>query len=236
MIEVESLCRHYGDTAAADNLNFRIGTGEIVGLLGHNGAGKTTLMRRLCGYSDTLRRQDHGGRDRIVTENPRAMQQHLGYLPENLPLYPNMTVAEYLEYMTVLKGISAKARLRCMREVIMATDLEQYALAPVHTLSRGSRQRVGVAQALLGQPRLLILDEPTNGLDPGQTWQMRELIQQAANHATVILSTHIMQEAEAVCDRVLLMRGGQLALDRALPELVEQGLENVFREVHKNEQ
>jgi ABC-2 type transport system ATP-binding protein len=235
VVEVESLCRHYGDTAAVDNLNFSIGTGEIVGLLGHNGAGKTTLMRMLCGYLEpSAGKITVDGID--VIKDPRAMQQHLGYLPENLPLYPNMTVAEYLEYMTVLKGISAKARLQCMREVIMATDLEQYALAPVHTLSRGSRQRVGVAQALLGQPRLLILDEPTNGLDPGQTWQMRELIQQAASHATVILSTHIMQEVEAVCGRVLLMRGGQLALDQALPELIEKGLENVFREVHKNGQ
>ena len=134
MVEVESLCRHYGDTAAVDNLNFSIGTGEIVGLLGHNGAGKTTLMRMLCGYLEpSAGKITVDGID--VIKDPRAMQQHLGYLPENLPLYPNMTVAEYLEYMTVLKGISAKARLQCMREVIMAPDLEQYALAPPSTPS-----------------------------------------------------------------------------------------------------
>ncbi|MDH3994863.1 MAG: ABC transporter ATP-binding protein [Gammaproteobacteria bacterium] len=218
MIEVQSLTRRYGKNLAVDGVSFTIGSGEIVGLLGHNGAGKTTIMRMLSGYLEPS-----GGSIDIdgaaLATNAHQIQQQLGYLPENLPVYPDMMVADYLEYAATLKGVAATDRYQQMREAISATALEERALDPINTLSRGLRQRVGVAQALLGRPRLLILDEPGNGLDPEQTEHMRALIRKLARRATVILSTHIMQEVDAICDRVLMLRQGKLVLDAHLAQL-----------------
>lgn len=218
MIEVESLSRNYGATPAVDNVTFSIGANEVVGLLGHNGAGKTTIMRMLSGFLEPS-----AGSVTIAGANmanqAREVQRLLGYLPEHLPVYPEMLVADYLEYAATLKGIAAAERHLALREAIAATDLGARALDPINRLSRGLRQRVGVAQAILGQPRLLILDEPTNGLDPEQTAQMRELLRRLSQRATVILSTHIMQEVEAVCDRVLVLAAGQLVLDQPLQAL-----------------
>ena len=162
MIEVQSLTRLYGKNAAVDDVSFTIGNHEIVGLLGHNGAGKTTIMKMLSGYLEPTR-----GSIIIdgisLSNDARSAQKHLGYLPENLPIYPEMMVADYLDYVATLKGIPAVKRLGAVREVLSATDLTQQALDPISILSRGYRQRVGVAQAILGEPNLLILDEPTNG-------------------------------------------------------------------------
>lgn len=220
MIEVHALTRRYGSTTAVDDVSFNIGSGEIVGLLGHNGAGKTTIMRMLSGYLEPS-----AGTIEInalpLAGNAHVIQQQLGYLPENLPVYPDMMVADYLDYVATLKGIDRAERMGAVRAVLVATDLAGRALEPISNLSRGLKQRVGVAQAILGRPGLLILDEPTNGLDPHQTAHMRELIRQLARRATVILSTHIMQEVDAVCDRVLVLRNGRLALDRRLSELRE---------------
>lgn len=218
MIEVTSLSRRYGKITVVDDVSFAIGANEIVGLLGHNGAGKTTIMRMLSGYLEPS-----AGNIRIdgaeLAANAHNMQQQLGYLPENLPVYPDMMVADYLDYTAALKGINKADRLQAIREVVAATELGERILDPISTLSRGLKQRVGVAQAILGRPRLLILDEPTNGLDPYQAEHMRVLIKQLARRATVILSTHIMQEVEAVCDRVLVLRHGKLALDQTLEDL-----------------
>jgi ABC-2 type transport system ATP-binding protein len=218
MIEVQSLTRHYGKNAAVEDVSFNIGNHEIVGLLGHNGAGKTTILRMLSGYLEPT-----AGSIIIdgvsLANNARRVQQQLGYLPENLPVYPEMMVADYLDYVATLKGIPALERPGAVRAALLATDLTERALDPINILSRGFRQRVGVAQAILGQPRLLILDEPTNGLDPNQTEHMRQLIKQLARRTTIILSTHIMQEVDAVCDRVLMLRNGRLALDESLADL-----------------
>jgi ABC-2 type transport system ATP-binding protein len=218
MIEVQSLTRHYGKTVAVKDVSFRIGDHEIVGLLGHNGAGKTTIMRMLSGYLEPT-----AGSIMIDSVNlasdARTIQRHLGYLPENLPVYPQMIVADYLDYVATHKGIPAAKRMQAIREALEATDLIERALDPIKILSRGLRQRVGVAQAILGQPRVLILDEPTNGLDPNQTEHMRQLIRRLARHTTIILSTHIMQEVDALCDRVMMLRNGRLALDQSLAEL-----------------
>ncbi len=218
MIDVRSLTRLYGNTLAVEDVSFTIGNHEIVGLLGHNGAGKTTIMKMLSGYLEPSSGTVHID-GKCLSENARAAQQHLGYLPENLPIYPDMIVADYLDYVATLKGIAAIERMKAVREALEATDLAQQALSPIRILSRGFRQRVGVAQALLGQPNLLILDEPTNGLDPNQTEHMRELIKQLARRTTIILSTHIMQEVDAVCSRVLILSNGQLALDQNLADL-----------------
>ena len=218
MIEVQSLTRRYDKTTAVDNVSFHIDKSEIVGLLGHNGAGKTTIMRMLSGYLEPSNGSiTIGGVD--LSTHAHTVQQQLGYLPENLPVYPDMLVADYLEYAATLKGIPAAARYQSVHDALLATDLTQRALDKISTLSRGLRQRVGVAQAILGRPRLLILDEPTNGLDPNQTEHMRQLIKKLARRATVILSTHIMQEVDAICDRVLMLRNGRLALDQYLHAL-----------------
>ena len=218
MVEIENLSRAYGDFFAVRDVSFRIEAGEIVGLLGHNGAGKTTVMKMISGYLEP-------GKGRIevdginLAQDRAAVQARLGYLPENLPIYPEMTVADYLDYAARLKGLQGSACTVEVRRVIRATEIGAKLLAPISTLSRGYKQRVGVAQALLGKPKLLILDEPTNGLDPTQTQHMRTLIKNIASEATVILSTHIMQEVDALCDRVLILRNGVLALDAKLEDL-----------------
>jgi ABC-2 type transport system ATP-binding protein len=218
MIKIEHLKRAYGNFIAVDDVSFAIGKGEIVGLLGPNGAGKTTIMKMISGYLEPNRgRIEIDGRD--IGEDREAVQQQLGYLPESLPVYPEMSVADYLDYAASLKGLRGDIARDEIRRVIAATAIGDRLLAPIATLSRGYKQRVGVAQAILGNPRLLILDEPTNGLDPTQTQHMRELIRQIARDATVILSTHIMQEVDAICDRVLIMRSGQLVVDARLEEL-----------------
>ena len=218
MIEVKNLTRRYGDLSAVKNVAFEIGSREVVGLLGHNGAGKSTIMKMLSGYLEPSAGEiTVSGHD--LNRNPKAAQPILGYLPENLPVYPEMMVADYLDYAATLKGIAPDARADAIREAITATNLTDRALDTIGTLSRGLKQRVGVAQALLGEPRLLILDEPTNGLDPHQTEEMRQLIRGLARRATVILSTHIMQEVEAVCDRVLVLSNGKLVLDEPMASL-----------------
>ena len=217
MIEAQRLSRRYGDFLAVSDVSFSIGQGEIVGLLGHNGAGKTTIMKMLTGYLEpSAGRITVDGVD--LAEDPGRVQAGLGYLPENLPLYPEMSVADYLDYAAELRGVEPGA---AVRRAIEATELSSRALDSIATLSRGFRQRVGVAQAILHEPSLLILDEPTNGLDPGQTQHMRSLIVRLAESATVILSTHIMQEVEAICDRAMILRGGCLVLDERLADLRE---------------
>jgi ABC-2 type transport system ATP-binding protein len=218
MLDVSKLSRSYGNFLAVDNVSFTIKSGEIVGLLGHNGAGKTTIMKMLSGFLEP----DQG---RIVLDgidmatNAKEAQRLLGYLPENLPVYPEMSVADYLDYAADLKGLKGDIKTAEIRRAVKATELAAKLLAPIATLSRGYKQRVGVAQAILGKPRVLILDEPTNGLDPTQTEHMRALIRDIAKHATVILSTHIMQEVDALCDRVLIINAGRLVINAALAEL-----------------
>ena len=216
MIDAEGLTRRYGETLAVDSVSFSIGSGEIVGLLGHNGAGKTTIMKMVTGYLEPS-----AGTARVdgadVADDPGRVQSMLGYLPENCPVYPEMAVVDYLDYMAGLRGVSD--RRKALRAVLAATDLAGRALDPIGTLSRGYQQRVGVAGAIVHEPRVLILDEPTNGLDPSQTEHMRQLILRLAQRATVILSTHIMQEVDAVCDRVMILRAGTLAVDERLAAL-----------------
>ena len=215
MIEAKNLVRRYGEFTAVDDVSFSIEPGEVVGLLGHNGAGKTTIMKMLTGFLEPSAGQTLvDGID--VFAAPDLVQAKMGYLPESSPLYPELTVVEYLSYAAELRGLQPG---HCVPRAIEATQLESRAMDRIDTLSRGYKQRVGVAQAILHAPRFVILDEPSNGLDPTQTQHMRELIRRLAENATVILSTHIMQEVKAVCDRVLILRAGQLALDERLQDL-----------------
>lgn len=218
MIQVDHLSRRYGDLKAVDDVSFAIGRGEVVGLLGHNGAGKTTIMKMLTGYLEpTAGRITIDGLE--IGRDTAAIQARIGYLPENCPLWPEMAVVDYLDYQAELHGVPAAQRTGAVASAIRRTALKEKATALISTLSRGYRQRVGVAQALLHAPALLILDEPTNGLDPTQIQHMRELIRELAKSATVLVSTHILQEVQAVCERVLIMRAGRLVVDSRIDEL-----------------
>ena len=218
MIELQGVCRSFGEFVAVNNVSFRIGGGEIVGLLGHNGAGKTTVMKMLTGFMEpSAGRIQVAGLD--VARDQARVQARIGYLPENCPLYPEMTVLEYLDYRAGLHGVPPHRRTDALARAIALTALTPKARQTIATLSRGYRQRVGVAQAILHQPEIIILDEPTNGLDPTQIQQMRALIRDLAQTSTVMLSTHILQEVQAVCERVIILRGGEVALDSRLDDL-----------------
>ncbi|RCK41055.1 multidrug ABC transporter ATP-binding protein [Thalassospira profundimaris] len=222
MIKLEHLTRCYGDFIAVDDVSFEIKHGEIVGLLGHNGAGKTTIMKMITGYLEPT-----SGKIAVdnleVGRDTRAIQKRIGYLPENCPVWPEMTVIDYLDYQASLHGVPVDKRDAAVASAIRRTVLEAKATDPIQTLSRGYRQRVGVAQAILHNPDIIILDEPTNGLDPTQIRHMRDLIADLAKTATVIVSTHILQEVQAVCERALIMRAGKLVVDARIDELQQSG-------------
>lgn len=222
MITIENVTRRYGNFTAVANISMTIRSGEIVGLLGHNGAGKTTIMKMLTGFLEPT--------EGTITINGReigtdrlAIQKDIGYLPENCPLYQEMTVIEYLDYMAALHRLSRGRRASLVAAAIDRTGLQEKALQRIGTLSRGYRQRTGVAQAILHEPEIIILDEPTNGLDPTQIQHMRTLITDLAKTSTVIVSTHVLQEVQAVCDRVIIINNGQKALDARRDELQTGG-------------
>jgi ABC-2 type transport system ATP-binding protein len=218
VVEVDGLTRSYGDLVAVDEVSFEISRGEIVGLLGHNGAGKSTIMRMLTGYLEPT-----AGSIRIdgmeISEQRLAVQRKIGYLSENAPLYPDMSVVEYLEYVANLRSVPSAERFSTIKRALTQTKLMDRALDRIYTLSKGYKQRLGVAQAILHQPEILILDEPTNGLDPTQILEMRSLVKELSAYATIILSTHILQEVEAVCERVIIMVQGHIGMDAKMSEL-----------------
>ena len=218
LIQFDHITRQFNGHKAVDDVSFSIDQGEIVGLLGHNGAGKTTIMKLLTGYLEPT----HGNIfvDGLSIDNDLpSIQSRMGYLPENGPLWPDMTIVEFLLYQAALKGIAKTELDDQVFHVIKKTNLTEKALQPIGTLSKGYRQRVGVANAILNQPKIIILDEPTNGLDPAQTLNMRGLIQELAKTSTIILSTHILQEVEDICDRVIIVRTGKIVTDKKLDEL-----------------
>jgi ABC-2 type transport system ATP-binding protein len=218
VITIANLTKNYGDFTAVDSASFTIEKGQIVGLLGHNGAGKTTTLKMLTGYLEPTAGEVSVAGLNIKTDLD-TIQNKLGYLSENSPLYPEMHVWQYLEYVAKLRGIKESEINSAINAAISATALEDKAMATIETLSKGYRQRVGVAQAIIHKPEILILDEPTSGLDPTQILAMRDLIKKLSKSATVILSTHIMQEVEAICDRVIIVKQGKIALDSMLGDL-----------------
>ncbi|HMP16899.1 MAG TPA: ATP-binding cassette domain-containing protein [Gemmatales bacterium] len=221
MIEVNRLTKQFGQVLAVDNVTFRVGKGEIVGFLGPNGAGKSTTMRILTTYipasSGTA---SIAGFD--VMNDSLEVRKNLGYLPENVPLYPEMRVMEYLQYRAQLKGISRENRAKRLSYVYDRCRLEGVKRRLIGTLSRGYRQRVGLADALLADPPLLILDEPTAGLDPNQQAETLKLIRELAQNHTVLLSTHILPEVEETCERVIIISQGKLALDDRLDNIQKE--------------
>jgi ABC-2 type transport system ATP-binding protein len=219
MIEFKNVSRNYGSVVAVKDVSVEIARGEIVGLLGHNGAGKTTLMKMLTGYLEptagSIRVDGHD-----VVDTRIEAQRKIGYLPESAPLYREMLVQEYLLMMANLRGVAPDQQTSAVAKAAGATGLGTHMLKPIATLSKGYRQRVGLAQAILHGPDVLVLDEPTNGLDPVQIQSIRDLITDLGKNTTIILSTHILQEVEAVCDRVLIMIDGMLVENASLAELI----------------
>lgn len=230
MLKVDHISRRYGARLALKDLSFQAGEHEIIALMGRNGAGKSTLMNILTGYLAPSEGQAFiGGHD--VQLEPLAARRLVGYLPETPPLYPDMTVQEYLTYCAQLKGIAAKAIKAEVSQVIERTGLKEYTNRLSRALSKGYRQRLGMALALLGSPALLVLDEPGSGLDPLQMVQMRELIFSAAKDCTVLLSSHILSEVTNVCTRALVLEAGQLRYDGPMSTLLEG--ENTLRVVYQ---
>ncbi len=220
MIEARGLSRRFGSREAVVGLSFSVRRGEIVGLLGPNGAGKTTTMRMLTGFlppSDG----DAIVAGASVVEDPLAVQARVGYLPENNPLYRELCVRDHLRFIGRLRGMPEGTLRDRMREVAEACGLREVMGRRIEELSKGYRQRVGLACCLLHDPDLLILDEPTTGLDPNQVMEVRALIKDLAARKTVLLSTHILSEVEAVCDRVMIMEGGRLRAIGTVAELVQ---------------
>lgn len=218
MIQVQNLTKTYGSIQALHDVSFSIEAGEIVGLLGPNGAGKTTTIKTLTGYL-----QPGGGDVRIdgldVLTQPREVQAQIGYLPESAPLYPELSVQGYLKMMADLRDIPKADVVSCISDAVRAVNLDEHLARPIGELSKGFRQRVGLAQAILHRPQLLILDEPTVGLDPTQIVEIRSLIRRLAENSTILFSTHILSEVEALCDRVIILINGQIKADAKLSDL-----------------
>ncbi|MFN8442491.1 MAG: ATP-binding cassette domain-containing protein [Caldilineaceae bacterium] len=218
MIEVQNLSKFYGDFQALKDVSFSVNSGEIVGLLGPNGAGKSTIIKTLTGYLQP----DEGsvnvdGID--VLSNPQEVQSRIGYLPENAPLYPELTVQSYLRMMADLREIPESEQKARLSEAIKSTGLQDRMTQLIGTLSKGYRQRVGLAQAILHRPKLLILDEPSVGLDPTQIVEIRNLIRRLAEHSTILFSSHILPEVEALCNRAIIIMNGEVRADADLDEL-----------------
>lgn len=236
MIEVSHLIKQYGNHLAVDDVSFTVADGQICGLLGPNGAGKSTIMNILTGYlSATSGQVTVAGHP--LPEEADAAKACVGYLPEQPPLYPEMTVQEYLTFAAELKGVKKAERKEQVCRAARRTGLETVLPRLIRSLSKGYKQRVGIAQALLGSPRLIILDEPTVGLDPAQVIEIRKLIRELGRAHTVILSSHILSEVQAVCQQILILSKGHLAAAGSLEELTADGksLEEVFLELTDGE-
>ena len=236
MIEVSHLTKKYGSRLAVDDISFTVEDGVIYGLLGPNGAGKSTIMNILTGYLAATEGQVTVA-GHPLPEEADAAKACVGYLPEQPPLYPEMTVQEYLTFAAELKGVKKAERKEQVRRAARRTGLEAVLPRLIRSLSKGYKQRVGIAQALLGSPRLIILDEPTVGLDPAQVIEIRKLIRELGRAHTVILSSHILSEVQAVCQQILILSKGHLAAAGSLEELTADGksLEEVFLELTDGE-
>jgi len=240
MIEVRGLVNTYGAKRAVDGVSFKVGRGDILGFLGPNGAGKSTTMKMITGFL----RPDAGAAlvDGIdVEDDPVAVKRRLGYLPENSPAYPEMTVEEFLGFIAEVRGFRAPAARRSQVDrAVGLTHLESVRRQTIETLSKGFKQRVGFAQALLHDPPTLVLDEPTDGLDPNQKNEVRALIRNMAVEKAVILSTHILEEVEAICNRVIIISRGRLVADETPAQLQARKpgarLDEIFRTLTQSDQ
>lgn len=218
MIEFKDVTKYYGDLCALDHINLTIEKGQILGLLGPNGAGKTTSMRILTGYlNPTFGNITAKGLS--IDRDLLKIKKMIGYLPESAPLYENMIVFDYLDYVAGMRNIPAGDRIGHIEKLAGTCGLREVMHRPVHELSKGYKQRVGLAHAMMGDPEILVLDEPTTGLDPNQIVEIRDIIKKIGSEKTVILSTHILSEVEASCDRVVIIHKGKIVADGSTDEL-----------------
>jgi ABC-2 type transport system ATP-binding protein len=222
MIRVENLTKYFGPVQAVDHISFAVARGEIVGFLGPNGAGKTTSMRILTTYLPASEGTARVAGFDVMTQS-MEVRQHIGYLPESVPLYPEMRVEEYLHYRARLKGVDRSLRENRISYVLDRCRIREVRRRLLGTLSKGYRQRVGLADALVHDPPILILDEPTSGLDPLQIRETLNLIRELGEQHTILLSTHILSEVEAVCRRVIIISSGRIGLDKKMSELGSEG-------------
>ena len=212
IIEIKNLCKQFDSLTAVDNISFRVKKGEVLGFLGPNGAGKSTTMKMVTGFlSPTSGTVTVDGFD--IVQNPLAVKQKIGYLPEGAPAYPDMTPASFLDFIAQIRGLSGKEKLNRIADTITRVNLEAVLHQPIETLSKGFKRRVGLAQAILHDPEVLILDEPTDGLDPNQKFEVRNLIKNMAQEKIIILSTHILEEVHAVCSRAIIIADGKILAD-----------------------
>ena len=237
MIELENLTKRYGRHTVVDNLSFRCAPGEVLGFLGPNGAGKSTTMKMVTGFV-----APSAGRVRVcghdVQTDALAAQRHIGYLPEGAPLYAEMTPIKFLEFIADVRELSGARRQERLDEVIQQLHLGPVLNQSIDTLSKGFKRRVGLAQAILHDPDVLILDEPTDGLDPNQKHEVRELIRSMSKEKLIVISTHILEEVEAVCTRAIIIADGRLLVDDTPEALAAQGdgdLDEVFRRITQGE-
>ncbi len=229
MIKVSKLVKNFGSRAAVRDVSFEVNPGEVLGFLGPNGAGKTTTMRMITGYlTPSSGRAWIQGFD--VAEKPVEARRHLGYLPENAPSYGDMTVEEFLSFAAAMRGFAGKEARQRIGETLERCILTSVRHQPIETLSKGYRQRTCFAQAILHDPPVLILDEPTEGLDPNQKFVVRNMIRDMAKNKVIVFSTHILEEVEAICTRAIIISAGQVVADSTPAELRKQGsLDQVFR-------
>jgi ABC-2 type transport system ATP-binding protein len=222
MIQVEGLTKYYDDFCAVDRIDFAIQKGEIIGLLGPNGAGKTTTLRMLTGYFKPTAGQVKI-KDFDIQEDIVAIKQLIGYLPESAPLYPGMLVYDYLDYVASIRELTGEAKAQRLRRLVDLCGLQGIMHKTIGELSKGLKQRVGLAHAMMSDPEILILDEPTSGLDPNQIVEIRDIIREIGREKTVILSTHILSEAEATCDRIVIIHRGRIVADDRTENLKQSG-------------
>jgi ABC-2 type transport system ATP-binding protein len=220
-VKIENLSKQYGPQRAVDNISFEVKTGEILGFLGPNGAGKSTTMKMITGYIGIGEGEIRIG-EKSVKDNGDAIKKHIGYLPENNPLYQDMPVLDYLRFCAALQGVAGDKITGRIRSMVLACGLNAEKHKKIGELSKGFRQRVGLAQAMIHDPEILILDEPTTGLDPNQIVEIRKLIRELGKEKTVILSTHILPEVEATCDRILIINKGRIVADGTAESLRKQ--------------
>lgn len=221
LVSLEGITKYYGDRLAVDNISFDVGKGEILGFLGPNGAGKTTSMRIITGYMPPTKGSVKvAGIDML--EKPVEAKKHIGYLPENPPIYTEMTVLSYLKFVAKLKKVPSNKIKERLDFVLQKCGLEQVKGRIIGNLSRGYKQRVGIAQAIIHDPEIIIFDEPTVGLDPQQVVEIRNLIKEISREKTVILSTHILSEVTKICDRVIIISQGRLVFGKYLDEIGEE--------------
>jgi ABC-2 type transport system ATP-binding protein len=231
MIEIKHLTKDFGPLRAVDDITFSVARGEVLGFLGPNGAGKSTTMKMVTGFlSPTSGKASIAGHD--IEDEPMKAKARLGYLPEGAPAYGDMTPAAFLDFIADVRGLKGSNRKARIDEVVRLVHLEQVLHQSIDTLSKGFKRRVGLAQAILHDPDVLVLDEPTDGLDPNQKHEVRTLIRNMAPNKAIVLSTHILEEVEAVCTRAIIIARGKLLFDGTPQELMARGpLDEVFRQI-----